>query len=151
MRRAMEWGVGGMLLIGVLVSAGACPAAADPPHAPPEVRTLGSLSRHYGPVSFPHGAHVAMGGECATCHHEHPRRRTASCRGCHSFWFSLTRKRRKSAIRACSACHERVAPHRRDFPGLKGAYHQTCLTCHAVEAGSDPEGCTTLCHTRRGS
>ena len=79
----------------------------------PDVVLLNKLEDLFLPVPFDHKGHAEMAGMtqgCAVCHHhtpagmEHP---------------------------ACQSCHE-VAPVRADLrkPGLKGAYHRQCLSCH---------------------
>ena len=79
----------------------------------PEVVILDELQNLYLPVPFDHRGHAEMARMthgCATCHHytaqgaEHP---------------------------ACKTCHE-VALARENIrkPGLKGAYHRQCLSCH---------------------
>ncbi|MEK6677468.1 MAG: cytochrome c3 family protein [Planctomycetota bacterium] len=79
----------------------------------PAIVILGELEDRYLPVPFDHQGHAEMAKMtrgCAVCHHltpegaEHP---------------------------ACKECHE-LTPVRVDIrkPGLKGAYHRQCLSCH---------------------
>jgi len=61
-----------------------------------------------------------------------------SCRECHH---------NSDDIRACKECHERpFNPENDNKPGLKAAYHQRCMSCHA-EKFSGPNSCT-FCHTK---
>ncbi len=79
----------------------------------PDMVILNELEDLYLPVPFDHKGHASMAEMtrgCEVCHHytpegtEHP---------------------------ACKSCHE-VSPIREDMrkPGLKGAYHRQCLSCH---------------------
>ena len=79
----------------------------------PNVVILDDLEDRYLPVPFDHKGHAemaAMTGGCAVCHHytpeglEHP-----ACKTCH-------------------AVDARDADIRK--PGLKGAYHRQCMSCH---------------------
>ena len=80
---------------------------------PPDVVILNELEDLYLPVPFDHKGHADMAQMtqgCAVCHHYTPEGATYP---------------------ACKSCHE-VAPERRDIrrPGLKGAYHRQCMSCH---------------------
>ena len=90
-------------------------------------KSLGDL---YGPVRFMHAKHAAVTGDCLTCHHRRPKDPAAS-----------------ETLR-CSACHQEAfnakLPGR---PGLKAAYHQRCLGCHA-ERNRGPVGCID-CHAKK--
>lgn len=79
----------------------------------PDLVLLNELENLYLPVPFDHKGHAEMAEMtqgCVVCHHhtpegtEHP---------------------------ACKGCHE-LSPQREDMrkPGLKGAYHRQCLSCH---------------------
>lgn len=117
----------------------------------PEVIEIDSLSKLYGPVTFDHGAHVAM-ATCADCHHHTTGTGTAdpSCARCHD-------GKEEAESVSCSDCHaaepfndeglKRMENHElfhMDKPGLKGAYHLNCITCHQEIGGAT--GCQD-CHT----
>lgn len=92
----------------------------------PSTVLLDELEELYLPVAFDHKGHAEMGqmaGGCATCHHYTPE---------------------GSEHPACKTCHEITAGQgsiRR--PGLKGAYHRQCLSCHREWSGET--GCG-VCH-----
>jgi len=97
----------------------------------PDMVILDELEDRYLPVPFDHKGHAemaAMTRGCVTCHHytpegaEHP---------------------------ACVTCHE-VSPRRIDIskPGLKGAYHRQCMSCHRDWSG---ETRCVLCHAPKTS
>lgn len=102
--------------------------------AGPTVVILGELEDVYLPVPFDHRGHAdmaQMAGGCAVCHHYTPQ---------------------GSEHPACKSCHE-VGAQRGDIrkPGLKGAYHRQCLSCHREWGGE--ESCS-VCHqpkTAKGS
>jgi Ni/Fe-hydrogenase subunit HybB-like protein len=84
----------------------------------PRIVILDELEDIYLPVPFDHEGHAnmaRMAGGCALCHHytpeglEHP---------------------------ACKTCHEAAAG-QGDIrkPGLKGAYHRQCMSCHREWSG----------------
>lgn len=79
---------------------------------PPAVVVLDQLEDLYGPVTFDHLGHAGMadmGNGCAACHHNSPE---------------------STAHPACRECHPSGAPVSPTQPGLKGAYHRQCLSCH---------------------
>jgi len=92
----------------------------------PALVILDELEDLYLPVPFDHRGHADMAqmtGGCSVCHHytpeglDHP---------------------------ACKACHE-VASLQVDIrkPGLKGAYHRQCMSCHREWSG---ETSCDACH-----
>jgi len=98
----------------------------------PRVVILDELEDRYLPVPFDHAGHAEMSrmaGSCAVCHHytpeglEHP---------------------------ACKTCHEASAEHG-DIgkPGLKGAYHRQCMSCHREWSGQT--GCGACHHPKAGA
>lgn len=92
----------------------------------PDVVILGHLSDLYLPVPFDHLGHARMAdmaGGCVLCHHHTPE---------------------GSEHPACRTCHE-VEGNRADItkPGLKGAYHRQCLSCHRDWSGETSCG---ICH-----
>lgn len=94
----------------------------------PEVLSLSSLENRYDPVSFSHGMHTQMTENCASCHHHSPTGQTPSCGECHGDPFD---------------------PENLNMPGLKGAYHLQCMTCHN-DMGTGPTGCTE-CHAKKAT
>ena len=116
--------------------------------------TINRLADLFEAVNFDHAAHVEIAGNCSTCHHHATGDGSSGgrCARCHA-------QSPKSAKIACSDCHEvnpftaaqleRKADDRYQFhvdkPGLKAAYHMSCLGCHQ-EAGG-PTGCDE-CHPR---
>lgn len=110
----------------------AAPAVAEPLGATanardlPKTVVLGQLENLYGPVPFDHKAHVKMAemsGGCVLCHHYTPDgQKHSSCRSCHN---------------------SQLAPDSATMPGLKGAYHRQCLSCH--QEWSRDTGCNS-CH-----
>lgn len=141
----------GMALAGLLIWAAAGAGAAP---EPPTTIQLKSLTQLYGEVTFDHAMHVSLAEGCASCHHHTtgsaPLNRDClrchaggqvsaqvACGGCHSLTpFSAQYLREKDAD---------VQRYHTDQPGLKAAYHLSCLGCHQ-EAGG-PTGCTD-CHAR---
>lgn len=101
----------------------------SPSQAGPDVVMLGQLENYYGPVPFDHKTHVRMAemsGGCTLCHHYTPQgQHYASCRSCHD---------------APSAVEYGARP------GLKGAYHRQCLSCH--QEWSHDTGCNS-CHVAK--
>jgi hypothetical protein len=124
--------------------------AADPPKGV----TIGPLAKYYETVDFDHAMHTdiaencatchhhtvgtpALKGECATCHKKEEISEKVACRGCHAAEpFSSTEINRLS---------DGGKRYHIDMPGLKGAYHLSCLGCHEEQGG--PTGCED-CHER---
>jgi hypothetical protein len=83
------------------------------PSEGPDQMLIGALADMYGPVEFDHEAHAAMAEmgmmKCGTCHHYSPAGRIPPCRECHG---------------------GEANPNNLRQPGLKGAYHRHCLSCH---------------------
>ncbi len=100
------------------------------PEEGPDTLNIDILSNIYEPTVFPHKLHAEMGqmsGSCVSCHHHNPPGRIAACKECHE-----------------------VAPIRDDLskPGLKGAYHRQCLSCH--REWSHTTDCN-VCHALKGT
>jgi hypothetical protein len=91
----------------------------------PETFTLSSLENMYQPVVFTHAMHAQMAEECVSCHHHSQAGQTPACDECHGEPFN---------------------PENLNMPGLKGAYHLQCMTCHR-DVGA-PVGCTE-CHAKK--
>ncbi len=106
------------------------PAPATECAAPPDFLILDQLSDLYGPVYFPHKLHAEMGGMslgCAVCHHHNP----------------------PGEILSCGRCHGGPSnPEHLGQPGLKGAYHRQCLSCHR-EWSHETE--CAVCHQPRAN
>lgn len=94
----------------------------------PDVFILGKLSEIYVPVVFPHKLHASMtemGQGCSVCHHRNP----------------------PGKILACDECHGGPSnPENLRQPGLKGAYHRQCLSCH--REWTHETDCV-ICHARK--
>jgi hypothetical protein len=95
----------------------------------PATVILDELENLYAPVNFDHKAHaemVKLSGGCEICHHftppnqEHP-----ACIDCHP----------------TSIIHEDLAQ-----PGLKGAYHRNCMSCHQEW---DVDTACEICHEKK--
>lgn len=94
----------------------------------PPVVLLDHLSDQYVPVIFAHQLHAQMtqmGGGCTACHHHNPPGMILACRDCHGGPDNPQDLRR---------------------PGLKGAYHRQCLSCH--REWSHETKCS-VCHVRK--
>jgi hypothetical protein len=104
-------------------------AAALTPDVGPEVVVLAELEDLYVPVRFDHRTHAVMAGMsagCATCHHYTPPNMPhPACKDCHPTEVE----------------HEDLAQ-----PGLKGAYHRRCLSCHSEW---DRDTACGNCHEKR--
>jgi len=73
---------------------------------------LDQIADQYKPVQFDHKVHAGMaemGLKCATCHHFSPPGRIPPCGECHG---------------------GQTNPGNLRQPGLKGAYHRQCMSCH---------------------
>lgn len=97
----------------------------------PTTVVLDELENLYVPVIFDHKAHadmVGFSGGCETCHHFTPP---------------------DAPHPACSDCHPAVIEHE-DIaqPGLKGAYHRNCMTCHQEW---DKDTACEICHEKKGA
>jgi hypothetical protein len=97
----------------------------------PEVIILDRLDGDYLPVPFDHAGHARMadmGDGCETCHHFTPEGKEQP---------------------RCGACHDSTANGTDIYkPGLKGAYHQQCMSCHRDWV--DETDCS-VCHMARAN
>ena len=78
----------------------------------PDSMLLSELADTYEPVHFNHRLHAGMAemhDSCSTCHHYSPKGKIPACKECHTPNGDPTNLRQ---------------------PGLKGAYHRQCLSCH---------------------
>jgi hypothetical protein len=104
-------------------------SASLPADLGPAVVLLDELEDLYVPVSFDHRTHAVMAGMsdgCSICHHYTPP---------------------SAPHPACKSCHP-AGSARADLvkPGLKGAYHRRCLSCHREWDG---EAACEACHEKR--
>lgn len=115
----------------------------------PAVISLDSMSERYEPVIFTHERHVAIAGNCGTCHHEHGDNGSLPCKNCHSLSSSIFKTSVVSGFGSCRNCHDTSTPETPGIPGLKAAYHNQCFKCHRGIAGIglDPKACNVLCHS----
>jgi hypothetical protein len=117
----------------------------------PETVEVNSLARLYGGVTFNHTKHTEI-ARCAQCHHHTTGDKVTdpNCIRCHA-------KSGEADIVSCRECHssnrfskedlrklENPQLYHIDKPGLKSAYHLTCVSCHQKTGG--PTGCQD-CHT----
>ncbi len=145
-KRLTKW----MLLAGVLLLP-ALPAAAEDF---PQTVEIATLAEYYEPVIFDHAMHIDLAEDCSTCHHQTTGTpmQDANCGRCHH-------QPQSTSAATCGQCHSPepfsadalrakemdANRYHRDKPGLKAAYHQNCLGCHAETGG--PTGCQD-CHPR---
>ena len=120
----------------------------------PETVVLDRIAKVYDSVEFDHSGHLDLADSCASCHHHTTGSapESESCATCH-------REGEPTATVQCADCHaadpftaEYLAAQESgpqwfhvDKPGLKGAYHRSCLGCHQKAGG--PTGCQD-CHSR---
>ncbi len=94
----------------------------------PDVIVIKEISELYMPVIFPHRLHAsmeAMSDGCTLCHHHEV----------------------AGKPQPCSACHGNFTePGNLWKPGLRGAYHRHCLSCHRDWSG---ETACLKCHAER--
>jgi hypothetical protein len=137
---------------GVLMALTTAPTESRAKEIPDSI-SLGSMTQYFGKAVFNHAKHIALVKDCAVCHHhttgtliEDP-----NCVRCH-------RNSGATTVVACQGCHsaqpfsaEAIREkadknlYHTDKPGLKGAYHMSCLGCH--EKNNGPTGCED-CHLR---
>jgi len=99
------------------------------PESGPEVLILDELEKLYGPSEFDHREHAhmaTMSGGCELCHHfTPPNHAEPACKTCHS-----TEQQTEDITQ----------------PGLRGAYHRSCMACHSEW---DPDGECEVCHLKK--
>ena len=123
---------------------------------PPDTLTLSSLARKYEAVSFDHELHDSY-ASCVECHHHVAGKPPSNpaCVSCH-------RQGITAGSVACKTCHpadrfsesylndqNTTKRYHIDTPGLLGAYHLRCITCHEV-IGTGPTECLG-CHEKAKS
>ena len=117
----------------------------------PETVEISSLSQYYSSVNFNHSMHTGI-AICVQCHHHTTGGEVTNpnCIRCHA-------KSGEADIVSCKECHsgnrfdkndlkqlDNPKLYHIDKPGLKGAYHLNCVSCHQQMNG--PTGCQD-CHT----
>ena len=136
------------IMFAAYLSAGDTPASSAAEL--PGVRTLGSLSEKYAPVTFDHSKHVTIAGTCETCHH-HANGNASLCKDCHGLSSADFKNSVVHSFMPCSNCHTALDRDNPAMPGLKVAYHEKCFGCHRGmgNLGLDPKGCTEVCHAKK--
>lgn len=112
----------------------------------PEDVTIGTLSKRFEPVEFPHGVHVERLrsdiAESAMATHFHGHE-DAVCQGCHHH-TPIGAKPPK-----CGNCHGQPFNTSDPFrPGLLAAYHLQCNECHRNMDIMDASDCE-VCHAKK--
>jgi hypothetical protein len=120
----------------------------------PDQVSIDLMVKYFDAVEFDHEMHTELGEDCSACHHhtagtgtadercvrchaDSDKAATVSCRECHVVDpFSAEHINRKAAD---------VYQFHIDTPGLKAAYHWSCVGCHEKMDG--PTGCQD-CHAR---
>lgn len=117
----------------------------------PETVEINSLAQYYSGVNFNHSMHTGI-ATCVQCHHHTTGGEVTNpnCIRCHA-------KSGEADIVSCKECHssnrfdkddlnklDNSMLYHIDKPGLKGAYHLNCVSCHKQMGG--PTGCQD-CHT----
>ena len=140
------------IICSALLAAGSMAASSASAATVPDTIRIDSLTGIYDAVNFNHARHIAYQRDCAVCHHHTNgapatdsqclkchrgghEAATMSCRGCH----------RKDPFSAAALQEQFRDPqrHHRDKPGLKVAYHLSCMGCHSRQGG--PTDCVD-CH-----
>ncbi len=121
----------------------------------PDKITINAIQKYYEPVTFNHAAHINNLKDCGLCHHHTTGAQVTdpNCARCH-------KNSGAQAVVSCKGCHtaEPFTPealkqqrdqqppvYHRDKPGLKAAYHLSCVVCHQKMGA--PVGCQD-CHKR---
>jgi len=118
-----------------------------------DVITLDTIKDKYEPVTFTHKKHTDIVGNCGQCHHEHGNNSANPCKDCHAVTPSVFKQSLSSGFLPCRNCHTSPNPHKPQLVSLKVAYHSQCFQCHwgMGNIGTDPKGCTELCHALKGT
>jgi hypothetical protein len=114
----------------------------------PETVTISAMVDQYEAVTLPHGkiihtlARKMEDNHLARFFHNEP---TTMCMGCHHNSPASTQPPK------CASCHGgtfKANPDER--PGLKGAYHSQCISCHEIMKIEKPKATDcTGCHKKR--
>ena len=114
----------------------------------PEKVTIAGLTKDYEAVEFPHRRIVhALMKDVATSRLAESFHNNAAtlCQGCHH------NSPAQQKPPACNSCHGKPFTADNSLkPGLMGAYHQQCMTCHEAMGIEKPASrdCTA-CHKKR--
>lgn len=114
----------------------------------PETVTINGMTDKYEAVTLPHGkmirtlANGIQDDRMARFFHNEP---TTLCMGCHHNSPNSTKPPK------CATCHgEAFKPGQSERPGLKGAYHGQCLSCHQIMKVEEPKATDCVgCHKKR--
>ncbi len=142
-----NWLIGGALLLALAISPPDCRATSVP-----DTINLDSMVQLFDKVKFDHAKHINLTKDCANCHHHTTGTliEDSNCVRCH-------RNSSQTKVVSCRGCHVKEPfsatalkdkdrnTYHLDKPGLKGAYHQSCIGCHSKMGG--PVGCQD-CHKR---
>jgi hypothetical protein len=149
MRTACTWILSTIAIIAITLSLPGQAAAI------PDKINIDVLEGLYNKVNFDHAGHIKTIFDCAVCHHHttgtlvndpncirchktsNPTK-TVACRNCH--------KKDPFSVESLKEKETNTTRYHNDTPGLKGAYHQSCLGCHKKMNG--PTGCQD-CHKRK--
>ncbi len=121
----------------------------------PDKININMIQKYYAGVEFNHASHINSLKDCGLCHHHTTGAQVSdpNCARCH-------KNSGAQPVVSCKGCHnadpfspeslkeqrDRQPPvYHRDKPGLKAAYHMSCLGCHQKMGG--PTGCED-CHKR---
>ena len=119
----------------------------------PDVVTINVIQKEYGAVKLPHGKIIKTlmnnlsGNQLAANFHTDP---GTLCQGCHH----NSPPAKKPPL--CVSCHRTGATangHQPGRPGIVGAYHQQCNTCHQAMAITkvNPRDCNACHQSQPGS
>ena len=115
----------------------------------PEIVTIGVMSKEYEPVQLPHRKIVraladrVAHNRMATAFHRTPE---TLCMGCHHNGPVSPQPP------TCASCHSlQKASSLEGRPGLKGAYHGQCISCHQAMGIAKPAATACKeCHAKKG-
>ncbi len=113
----------------------------------PEIVTMDALADEYEPSRFPHrkvvqtiAARAEKSGMAKVFHKD----QAALCMGCHH------NSPKSLEPPACATCHAKTGPSPDGRPGLKGAYHGQCISCHQkMDIASVPATDCAKCHEKK--
>ena len=114
----------------------------------PEVVKIGAISKEFDPAELPHRkivkaiqANLTQSPLARTFHKEG----LTICGGCHHNSPPSLKPPQ------CGSCHAKpFNPQKMSMPGLKAAYHQQCMNCHAAMKLEKPQATAcTECHKQK--